>query len=74
VGHRSRSVDGGADSGSHSTIGIPTGPYDPEVGDGWRTDALDAAIVVRTGTQIVEESFAATQQDGHDHKVHLIDQ
>jgi hypothetical protein len=35
---------------------------------------LDTAIVARTRAEIIEESFAATQQDGHHHQMQLIDE
>jgi hypothetical protein len=42
-----------------------TGPQDPDVGNGWRTYVLDALIVIGDGAEILEESFAATEQDRH---------
>ena len=54
-------------------VDITTGSCKADVGYGWRTKVFDAAIVIRTGTEILKESFAATQQDGHNHKMHLID-
>jgi len=60
-------------SALQSTLGITTGPCDAEVGDGWRTNVFDAVIITRTRAEIVKESLAATQQDGHNHKMHFID-
>ena len=47
-------------SASQSVDDITTGPCDADVGNGWRTNVFDTAIVTRTGAEIVEESFAAT--------------
>jgi hypothetical protein len=60
-------------SALQSADDITTGPCDAEVGNGWRTDVFDTAIVTRTGAEIVEESFAATQQDRHNRNMHFID-
>jgi len=60
-------------SALQSTDVITTGPSDADVGDGWRTDVLDTAVVTNAAAEIVEESFAATQQDRHHHKMHFID-
>ena len=35
---------------------------------------FDAAVVTGAGAEIVEESFAATQQDGHYRHMHFIDE
>jgi hypothetical protein len=50
-------------SALQSADDITTGPRDADVGNSWRTDVFDTAIVARTRAEIVEESFAATQQD-----------
>ena len=47
-------------------------PYEADVGDGWRTHVFHAAIVVGAMSGIVEESFPATEQHGHDCKMQFI--
>jgi hypothetical protein len=52
---------------------ITTGLCDADVGNGWRAYVFDAAVIAGTGAKIVEESFATTQQDRHNHHMHFID-
>jgi hypothetical protein len=48
---------------------IRTGPSDADVGNGWRTNVFDTAVAASTGVEIVKESFAATEQDGHNRNI-----
>ena len=47
-------------SALQSTDDITTRPCDANVGHGWRTNVLHAAVVISTGAEIAEQSFAAT--------------
>src|SRR5580698_7606206 len=51
-----------------------TGPCDADVDKGRRTNVFDTAIVTGARATIVEESLAATQQDGHNRNMHLINE
>ena len=42
--------------------------------DGRRTDVFNAFVVWRAGTGILEQSFAATEQDGHYREMHIVDE
>src|SRR5579862_1689819 len=53
---------------------ITARPCDADVGNGWRANVFDTAVVISTGAEVVEEPFAGTQQDRRNHKMHLIDQ
>ena len=44
------------------------------MGHRWRTNVLHATVVISTGAEIAEKSFAATQQDRHDRNVHFVDE
>ena len=44
------------------------------MGDGGRADELDAPVASRTAVEPVEERFAASEEDGHDGQVQLVDQ
>jgi hypothetical protein len=46
---------------------------DADVSDGWRTHVFDALVVINTRAEILEESFAATEQHGHKCQMHLVD-
>ena len=61
-------------SALQSTDDITTGPCDANVGHGWRTNVLHAAVVISTGAEIAEQSFAATQQDRHNRNVPFVDE
>ena len=41
------------------------GPLDADVSDGRRTHVFDALVVIDTRAEILEESFAAAEQDRH---------
>ena len=45
-----------------------------QVNNRWRAEELDALVAERAAVEVVEESFAASQKDGHHHQVHLVDQ
>jgi hypothetical protein len=53
---------------------ITAGACDADVGNGWRANMFDTAVVISTGAEIIEQPFAGTQQDRYNHKMHLIDQ
>ena len=61
-------------SALQSTDDITIGECHANVGNGWRTNVLRTAVVASTGAEIVEQSFAATQQDGHNRNMHFIDE
>jgi hypothetical protein len=61
-------------SASQSPVVIATGPCDADVDKGRRTKVFDTAVVTGARAEIVEESFAATQQDRHYRNMHLIDE
>jgi hypothetical protein len=42
------------------------------VGDGWRAYVFDALVVISAGAEILEESFAAAEQDRHNREMHFI--
>ena len=52
---------------------ITTGLRDAYVSNGSRRYVFDTAVVAGSGAEIVEESFATTQQDRHNRNVHFID-
>lgn len=52
---------------------VTIGLRDADMGNGWRTNVFDTAVVTSAGAEIVEESLAATQQDRHNHNMHFID-
>ena len=56
-----------------STADITTGPCDANVGNGWRTNVFHTAVVTSTGPEVVEQSFTAPPQHGHNRSVHFID-
>jgi hypothetical protein len=60
-------------SALQSADDITTGLCDADVSNGWRTYVFDAAVVAGTGAEIVEGSFATTQQDRHNRNMHFID-
>ena len=57
-----------------SAVDTTTGLCDAQVDNGWRTRVFDAAIIARAGTEVVEQSLTATQQNGHDHELQFVDQ
>lgn len=58
-------------SALQSVDDITTGLCDADVSNGWRTYVFDTAVVAGTGAEIVEESFATTQQDRHNRNMHF---
>ncbi len=52
---------------------VSTNSCDADVGNGRGTNVFDTAVIVRTEAEIVEESFATTEQHGHKCEMHLID-
>jgi hypothetical protein len=52
---------------------ISTGPRESNVGHGWRTYVFNAAVTTGAGPEIVEESFASTEQDRHNRQMYFID-
>ena len=52
---------------------IATGPCESHVGNSWRTNVLDAAVLTTVRAEIFEESFATTEQDRDNYQVHVID-
>lgn len=48
--------------------------YEANVGHGGRTHVFDAVIVGHAGAEIFEELLTASEQDGHNREVHLIDE
>jgi hypothetical protein len=52
---------------------ISTGPCESNVGNGWRTYVFNAPVTTGTGAEIVEESFASTEQDRHKRQMYFID-
>ena len=60
-------------SALQSADDITTGRCDADMGNGRGTHVLDTAVVVCAGAEIVEESFATTQQDRHNRNMHFID-
>ena len=61
-------------SALQSAVGTTTGPCDADVDNVRRTNVFDAPVVTGVGAEIVEESFAAPQQDGHYRNMHFIDE
>ncbi len=57
-----------------SAADTTTGLCDVDVDKGRRTNVFDTAVVTGAGAEIVEESFAATQQDGHNRNMHFVDE
>ena len=53
--------------------GVTISPRDADVGNRRGTRVFDAAVVVHAWTEIIEESFATTEQHGHNCEMHLID-
>ncbi len=49
-----------------------SGPCDADMDNGWRGHVFDTVILTRTGADIVEESFAATEGQAQS-QLHFID-
>ena len=67
---------GGIRGGHRISAGtvMTTGSCEADVGNGWRANVLDAVIVAGAGAKTVEESLAATEQDGHNCEMQFIDE
>jgi len=53
---------------------ISTSSCESNVGYGWRTYVFNAPVITSAGAEIVEESFASTEQDRHDRQMQFIDE
>jgi hypothetical protein len=53
--------------------GLTAAPDEADVYDGRRADELNALVPRWAAAEVIEETLAAAEKDGHDREVHLVD-